>query len=234
MQEGRKGRIIAAARRLAIAGLATLGLSMTMSATMPDHAEAKELRQAAQQGDTAAVTQLLASGSAIDARDEAGQTALLLAVAGNHVAIAKVLMEAGADINAQAANKDTPWLLAGARGRAEIIALMLPRKPDLSIRNRFGGDALIPACERGHVEAARLLVTSGIDVNHVNNLGWTCLLEIVILGDGGPRHREVTRLVLAAGANANIADKDGVTPLAHARRKGQDEIARMIEAAGGR
>jgi uncharacterized protein len=118
--------------------------------------------------------------------------------------------------------------------RAEIIAMMLPRRPDLTIRNRFGGNALIPACERAHVEAVKLLLTSGIDVNHVNNLGWTCLLEIVILGDGGPRHQEVTRLVLAAGGDPGLPDRDGITPLAHARQKGQNEVARLIAAAGGR
>ena len=137
-------------------------------------------------------------------------------------------------MNAQAEKLDTPWLLAGARGRTEIIAMMLPRTPDLTIRNRFGGNALIPACERAHVEAVPLLLKAGIDVNHVNNLGWTCLLEIVILGDGGQRHQDVARLVLAAGADSNLADKDGVTPLDHARRRGQREVATIIEAAGGR
>lgn len=77
-------------------------------------------------------------------------------------------------------------------------------------------------------------MTSGIDVNHVNNLGWTCLLEIVILGDGGPRHQEVARLVLDAGANPNLADRDGVTPLQHARKRGQSAVAKLIAAAGGR
>ena len=60
------------------------------------------------------------------------------------------------------------------------------------------------------------------------------LLEIVILGDGGPRHQETARLVLAAGADPNLADKDGITPLAHARSRRQGEIARIIEGAGGR
>ena len=123
---------------------------------------------------------------------------------------------------------------SGPRGRTEIIAMMLPSRPDLTIRNRFGGNALIPACERAHVEAVPLLLAAGIDVNHVNNLGWTCLLEIVILGDGGPRHQEVARLVLAAGADPNLADKEGITPLAHARNRGQGAVARLIESAGGR
>ena len=115
-----------------------------------------------------------------------------------------------------------------------MIRAMVPRRPDFSIRNRYGGNALIPACERAHVETIELLLTTAIDVNHVNNLGWTCLLEIVILGDGGPRHVEAARLVLNAGGDPNLADKDGITPLAHARAKGQGEIIALIEKAGGR
>ena len=91
-----------------------------------------------------------------------------------------------------------------------------------------------PVQNEAHVDTVQLLLTTKIDVDHVNNLGWTCLLEIVILGDGGPRHVEVARLVLAAGANPNIADKDGVSPLAHANRKRQREIAQLIAGAGGR
>ena len=175
----------------------------------------------------------MAAGALLDPRDAARQTPLLLAVKNNQVAAAVLLVEAGSDINAQAANLDSPWLLAGALGRTEILRHMIAKGPDLSLRNRFGGNALIPACERGHVETVKLLLTTKIDVNHVNDLGWTCLLEIVILGDGGPRHVDVAKLVLAAGANPNLADKDGVSPLTHAKRKSQREVARVIEAWGG-
>ncbi len=200
---------------------------------LAQHKEGMELVVAAGRGDLARVKALLSAKAPVDTQDRAGRSALLVAVGGNQVAIAKVLIDAGASINVQAANRDTPWLLAGAQGRAEIIAKMIPRGPDLSIRNRFGGNALIPACERAHVEAIRLLLATRIDVNHVNNLGWTCLLEIVILGQGGPRHQEATQLVLQAGADPNLADKDGVMPLAHARARGQSEVARLIEQAGG-
>jgi uncharacterized protein len=193
-----------------------------------------DLHDAVTAGDLARVERLVKSGAAIDETNSAGETALLLAVKHDKTAIAKSLMASGASINASAQNHDTPWLLAGASGRTEIIRAMIPLGPDLSIRNRYGGNALIPACERAHVETIELLLTTAIDVNHVNNLGWTCLLEIVILGDGGPRHVEAARLVLAAGAEPNLADKDGITPLAHARAKGQGEIAVLIEKAGGR
>ena len=195
---------------------------------------AQPMLEAAERGDTASFDRLIAAGAPIDAANAAGQTPLLLAVQNNHLAIALRLIDAGADINAQAANRDTPWLLAGALGRTAMLRHMFPKGPDFSIRNRFGGNALIPACERAHVDTVAFLVTTPIDVNHVNNLGWTCLLEIVILGDGGPRHVEVTKLVLGAGANPNIADRDGVSPLQHARRRSQREVAALIEAAGGR
>ena len=190
------------------------------------------LLEAAARGDLAAVNRLIAAKADLEQRDGQRQTPLLLAVAGNHVAVAKALLAAGASPNAQAANQDTPWLLAGASGRTEIIAAMLPLKPDLTIRNRYGGNALIPACERAHVETAKLLLTSGIDVNHVNNLGWTALLEAVILGDGGSVYQEIVGLLVDAGAKS-IPDRDGVTPLEHARRRGFEVIAARI-AAGPR
>ncbi len=208
-----------------------LGMTMICS---PALATGDALIEAAAAGRMAEVARLLDAGAPLEAQDAQGRSALLRAVAGDHVAVAKTLLDAGASPNTQAANRDTPWLLAGALGRAEIIAAMLPRRPDLSIRNRYGGNALIPACERAHVEAVKLLLASGIDLDHVNDLGWTCLLEIVILGDGGPRHQQVARLILDAGANPSLADKEGVTPLAHARQRGQQAIVRLIQQAGGR
>ena len=204
-------------------------------AQQPDERQRLGMLEAAEKGDVSAINRLRIVGGKVDVRDETNRTPLLITVEHNRLEAFKVLLAEGADINAQAHNQDTPWLLAGARGRTEMLRLMLPNGPNLSIRNRFGGNALIPACERGHVETVRLLLTeTRIPVDHVNSLGWTCLLEIVILGDGGPRHVEVTKFVLAAGANPNLADNKGVTPLGHARARGQTEVARLIQAAGGR
>ena len=118
----------------------------------------------------------------------------------------------------------------GALGRTEMLRQMLLREPDLSIRNRFGGNALLPACERRHVETVRLLLTTRIDVDHVNNFGWTRLLEIVILVDGGSHHIEVTKLVLAAGVNPNLRH----APPCPCQAQRPQEIARLTAAAAGR
>ncbi len=198
-------------------------------------AQASEaLRAAAARGDVAAVAKHIESKVPLDAKDGQGQTALLLAVAAGHTAVGQALIAAGADINAVASNMDTPWLLAGARGRTELLRVMWPKGPNLSLRNRYGGNALIPACHYEHLETVKFLLTTSIDINHVNNLGWTCLLEIMILTDGGSVATEVTRIVLEAGANPNIADKDGATPLAHARKRGFKAIVKLLEAKGGK
>jgi len=72
---------------------------------------------------------------------------------------------------------------------------------------------------------------TGINLDHVNDLGWTALLEAVVLGDGGRRHQQVVRALLAAGADPTIPDADGRTPIALARGSGQVVIARMLAAA---
>jgi ankyrin repeat protein len=148
--------------------------------------------------------------------------------------VARALIGAGADVDAKDAIQDSPFLYAGAEGRVEILKMTLAAGADLKSTNRYGGTALIPACHHGHVEAVKVLLATAIAVDHVNNLGWTALLEAVILGDGGPVHTEIVRLLLAARADPNIADRDGVTPLGHARRLGHSAIAGLLEQAVGR
>jgi ankyrin repeat protein len=105
---------------------------------------------------------------------------------------------------------------------------VLRANPDFTLTNRFGGTALIPAADRGHVDYVREILKTEINVNHINNLGWTALLEAVILGDGGERHTEIVRLLLEAGADKTIADKDGVTPLMHAKQRGYTSMIELL------
>jgi uncharacterized protein len=210
----------------------------TAMAQMRDPATIERQRRAmldaAERGDIAGINRVLSAGGSVNVADDLGRTPLLAAVAHDKLDAFKLLLAEGADINAQALDSDTPWLLAGARGRTEMLRLMVQRGPDLTKRNRYGGNALIPACHYGYVETVKFLLTTAIDLNHVNNLGWTCLLEAVILGDGGPRHQEIVRAVLAAGADPNIADRKGETPLTHARARGQSQIIALLEAKGAR
>jgi ankyrin repeat protein len=201
---------------------------------IPISEEGQKLLGAVAKNDLAAVPQLLQRGANVDSRDARGRTALLVAVAANYIDMARLLIDAGADVNAQDQQSDSPLLLAGAEGTLEILKLILQAKPDFSLYNRFGGTPLIPACERGHVEVVKTLLQTDVEVDHVNNLGWTALLEAIILSDGGPRHEEIVQLLVDGGADVNIADFLGVTPLQHARLKGFRNIAKILESGGAK
>lgn len=190
------------------------------------------LRDAASRGSAGGVRQAIEEGANLESRDGQGRTALLLATHGNHVDAARVLIEAGADVNARDALQDSAYLYAGARGLDDILALTLAHGADLRSTNRYGGTALIPAAERGHVATVRTLLRAGVAVDHVNRLHWTALLEAILLGDGGTRHVQVVQLLLEAGADPELADGDGVTPLAHARQRGYADIETLLRQYG--
>lgn len=195
-------------------------------------ADDQRLLDAARAGNAAEVRAALDAGARVEARDSELRTPLLLAAIGDHVEAARVLVAAGADVDAQDHRADSPWLVTGVTGSVAMLHVLLPAGPDLKLRNRFGGISVIPASERGHVAYVReVLRVTDIDVDHVNGLGWTALLEAVILGDGGRPHQEIVELLLAAGATPGLADRDGVTPLAHAERRGFAEIAALLRGA---
>jgi hypothetical protein len=234
-----------AAKRMAgaaSAALLLLALAVTLATHFlpaPAHAQQgsekeRDMIVAAERGELPVVRNLFRDGARIDARDQRGRTALLAATQRNRVEVARFLIQEGADVNAKDFIQDTPFLYAGAEGRVEILKMTLAAGANLKDINRYGGTALIPAAHHGHVEAVKILLGTAIDKDHVNNLGWTALLEAVILGDGGAAHAEIVGLLVAAGANVNIADRDRVTPLAHARRSRYSEMVRILAAAGGR
>ena len=100
-----------------------------------------------------------------------------------------------------------------------------------NVTSRYDGTALIAAAHLGHVEIVRVLIQAGAPLDHVNNLGWTALIESIVLGDGGRRHTETLRALIEAGASVNLADREGQTPLALARRRGYPEMIRLLERA---
>lgn len=57
-------------------------------------------------------------------------------------------------------------------------------------------------------------------------------MEAIVLSDGGADHQQIVQLLIKHGADVNIPDKNGVTPLQHARKKGYSEIERMLVKAG--
>ena len=97
------------------------------------------------------------------------------------------------------------------------------------ITSPYIGTALIAAAHLGHDTVVRELIRAGAPLDHVNNLHWTALIEAVILGDGGPRHVECVRLLVEAGARRDLADREGKTPLDHARQRGYAAMVKLLD-----
>lgn len=214
----------------------------TISATDPTAADdeadeaAQALLAAAAQGDTVAVRQLLADGAPVDPVDGAGRTPLVVASYAADLELATVLIDAGADVNHQDDTKQSSYLIAtseiGPDDGLALLRLTLANGADVDAKDSFNGTGLIRAAHRGYADIVDELLRAGIEIDHVNGLGWTALLEAIILGNGGPEHTRVVQLLLDAGADPGLADNEGVTPLAHARARSFDAIADALTAAG--
>jgi ankyrin repeat protein len=153
----------------------------------------------------------------------------LIAVYKNSIDAARFLIDAGANVNAKDNIDDSPYLYSGAEGRLEILKLTVAAGADLKSTNRYGGTALTPATHHGYVDTVAFLLTTEIEIDQVNFLGWTALLEAIVLGDGGVKYQNIVKLLLDAGADKTITDNDDVSPFQHAKLRGHEGIVKLLE-----
>lgn len=191
----------------------------------------RRLLAAAESGNADAAALALRAGADIETQNNLQQTPLLVASANDRVDVARLLVALGANADALDHQHDTPWLVTGVTGSVAMLEALVPANPDMSIPNRFGGLSPIPAGERGHAAYIARVVHTEVDLDHVNNLGWTALLEAVVFGNGSARYVELITSLVEAGADVSIPDKNGTTALEHAQRRGQTEVVRVLETA---
>jgi hypothetical protein len=193
------------------------------------------LHEAAAKGDVAAIERLVAAGEKPDIQDSKSRTPLIVAVYMKQYDAAHALLKHGANPNAMEIDHYDIVTIAAVRNDVEMLKIALDAGASAkNVTSRYQGTALIAAAHLGHVEAVKLLIAAKAQLNHVNNLGWTALMEAVVLGNGGARHTATLRALVEAGCDVNIADRGGITPLQHARRRGYSEMARILENAGAR
>jgi len=190
---------------------------------------------AAARGEAPRIAQLAAAGERVDARDAQGRTPLHVAAFGGHVEAMRALVKAGADPNALEGDRyDIATIAAVANDLPTLEAALALGCSARNVTSRYDGTALIAAAHLGHAEVVRRLVAAGAPLDHVNNLGWTALIESIVLGDGGPAHLATLQALVAAGANVNLPDRAGTTPLQLAKSRGYSDMIRELERAGAK
>lgn len=191
------------------------------------------LHAAAWRGDAAAVSR--ADRTALASRDGHGRTALHVATFARRHEVIRALAGANADLGALENDRYDAVTIAAVADDEPTLAVLLELGASARlITSRYDGTALIAAAHLGHDGIVRQLIAAGAPLDHVNNLHWTALIEAVVLGNGGPRHQRVVQDLLMAGANTQLPDRDGRTPLALARARNHTEIVKLLEAVGAR
>jgi uncharacterized protein len=193
------------------------------------------LLAAASRGDVAEIRALIAGGEKPDVRDGRGRTPLHVAAYGRHHEAMRALVAAGANPNALENDRYDVVTIAAVANDLPTLTLALALGASAkNVTSRYDGTALIAAAHLGHADVVRTLIRAGAPLDHVNNLGWTALIESIVLGDGGLRHTETLRALVEAGADVNLADRTGQTPLSLARSRGYEAMVRLLLQAGAR
>ena len=221
---------------LLLAGMAWLPLSQAQVApTAAETAAYRGLHAAAARGDMATLTQLLSAKADINQRDAYGRTPLHVATFAKQRAAVRALIQAGADTGALENDRYDAVTIAAVADDEETLRTLLSLGASAKlVTSRYDGTALIAAAHLGHDGVVRQLIAAGAPLDHVNNLHWTAVIESIVLGDGGARHQATLKALIDAGANLQLADRSGQTPLALAKARGFNAMVTMLERAGAR
>lgn len=173
------------------------------------------------------LSELIENGARVDAVDEDGRTALMVAVAKNNADCVKALLEARADVNAKNKKGGTALMLAVDEGHTDCVKTLLEAGADVNEENKNGATALMAAVAKGHTDCMKALLEAGEDVNAKNKNGYTALMAAVLKG-----HTDCVKPLLKAGADANVKDKDGETALMLAVDGGHTDCVKALLEAG--
>lgn len=219
-------------RVLMLIALSWTAVPVARAQTPPSAAELAAytgLHKAAHTGDLVAIREALRAGADPNGRDGAGRTPLHVACFARQAEAMRLLVAQGADPKAMEGRAYDCVTIASVADDVATLKVALAIGGDArQITSPYNGTALIAAAHLGHAEVVQVLIDAGAPLDHVNNLGWTALIESVVLGDGGPRHTETARRLVQAGARRDIADRNGQTPLALARSRGYAAMAELL------
>jgi len=153
----------------------------------------------------------------------------------NLVTVHKVLAS-GVDASLLVSSTESMLMSACANGTPDMVSLILDYHPDINYQDIYGNNALTRAVGNfGHYrQMVPMLLNTGINPNsNVGSSGkinYTALYKITnqALQTQDEIDYDIIRLFLEKGANPNLSDKNGKTPLMNASYKGNLTIVKML------
>ncbi len=212
----------------------------------------QDVFEAIRAGDATRLAALLsADRSLVNARNERGHSPVLIAQYHHQRELVEMLLAAGPELDifeaasvgraarvAELLDADPslltaysgdgffPLALAAFFGHPGVVRLLLERGADVAqvARNPMRIQAL-HAAVTGNAEAVKLLVDAGAPVNAKQDQGWTPLHEAVNRND-----LEMTRYLLAHGADPRQQNDAGTSAIGLAAEKGFVEVLKLLKA----
>ncbi|HXX01777.1 MAG TPA: ankyrin repeat domain-containing protein [Candidatus Acidoferrales bacterium] len=167
---------------------------------------------AAGQGSVEIVKLLLDKGADANIDSDEGRSALYYAIRSGNGDIARLLVAGGADVNAETQRGETVLMEAAVSGREDIVRLLLEK--GANIKTTYEGTSILTAAaERSRCKIVRLLLDNGANANEEN---W----EVLMRAAAYSRDTDCLQALLEKGANINVKDRAGQTPLFYAAQYG--------------
>jgi len=176
------------------------------------------------------VEYLLSKGARVDEKNgPKGVSALYRACFDGSLDIAKVLVDAGADVNLKSTEGFTPLYIAVGNKRKPLVEYLLSKGAPVDEKNGPDGvAALFRACYVGSLDIVKVLVDAGADVNHKDNIGFTCFYAAV-----QEKHKPIIEYLLSKGVRVNETNgQNNDTPLHKACVSGSLEVVKILVNAG--
>ena len=235
----RDSRTLTLALALALGSIATAPVRAQVGPGTAEIARYTGLHAAAHRGDLAAMARLLAAAANrpgdLDARDGNGRTPVHVAAFARQRDAIVLLAKAGANLELLENDRYDAVTIAAVADDEQTLRTLLALGASAKLTTSvYDGTALIAAAHLGHDGVVRQLIAAGAPLDHVNNLHWTAVIESIVLGNGGPRHQETLRALLAAGASTRLTDRGGNTPLQLAKARGYQSMVQLLEHHGAK
>jgi ankyrin repeat protein len=179
-----------------------------INAQKPDGATALHVAIANGQDDV--VKPLINKRADVNLADNTGWTPLMFAAEKGLLAITQALLSApGIDINAQKPDGETALYVAVNQGKDDVVKALINKRADVNIARINGWTPLMFAAEKGHLTITQALLSAPrIDINAKKPDGATALHVAVNQGKD-----DVVKALIKQGADVDITDNDGQTPM---------------------